>query len=100
MTWVAASNHVSDVVPLGAPYIGVRAWGVSWASWVRSSTRSVWSRTGSSSRAISGVVERRRNPAEIRQWAGRQKRRRRTVLAGWDRAARLRAQQRGRERAQ
>ena len=92
----ALANHVVDVAPVGAPYIGVRSWDGWWGhSLAWSLRRGSWS-TRSRSSASSGVAERRRTPVELRKWAGRQKRRRRTVLAGWDREARLRAQQRGR----
>lgn len=88
-TWVTSS-------PIGAPYIGVRSWGVWQVSSQAWSALRGWSWTGSSSSATSGVMMRRRNPAELRQWAGRQKRRRRVVLTGWDIQARQRARMRGR----
>ena len=97
---LALVNHVANVAPLGAPYIGGSGWGVPRASSLALWRWPAWSLTGSSYSGISGVAERRRNPSELRSWAGRQKRRHRTVLAGWDRAARRRAQQRGRGRTQ
>ena len=100
MTWVDAS--ISTWVtsgPIGAPYIGGGSWGVSLAFWRPQSRSRVWSWMRSWWRATSGLAERRRTASELRTWAGRQKRGRRAVLAGWDRRARQRALERGRERA-
>lgn len=94
-----AISHVGDVVPLGAPYTGVRSWAVSPEFSRVWYMLCAWLRTCSSSVATSRTLERRRTPTELRTWSGRQKRARRTVLAGWDRQARLRALERGRKQA-
>lgn len=99
MTWVARASDVGHVALIAGMYKGGGAWDGFWATW---QTLWPWSDSPWNSArptASFGTMVRRRSPSELLRWAGRQKRRRRTVLAGWDRAARLRAQQRGRERA-
>jgi len=75
---LAASIHTCVTsVPIGAPYIGERSWGVPQDSSLSSSVWRAWSRSWSRSSARSGLALRRRNPSEVLEGEGRPTRGRR-----------------------